>query len=309
MSEILAVVGNINAMWQQRIKASRPDLTVSFYSDAQDLEHHLDPGITILAAGGGRATQNICSQLPQLRWLQTFSSGVDGVIQAVAPHVTITSMKGLNQIAVAQHAMAFILSLTRLTPNLGSTPRSQQVLLATLEDKVHLIVGYGHIGQQIGAYSITFGMTVDAMSRTARPDQNISGFSELDERITQADVITLACPLTPETTRLIDRERLQRVKPGTLLINIARGEVVDQDAVVDALAEGRLGGAGLDVTIPEPLPMDHPLLKFPNVLITPHVAGNLPDYMDRAAVWLIDNLERDRDGRPLTHVVNRSDGY
>ncbi len=309
MPEVLAVIGNLTEQWQHRIKESRPDLTMVFYSEPHDLENHLDPRITILAAGGGRVTRAICEKLPHLRWLQTFSAGVDGVVQDLAPQVTITSMKGLNQVAVAQHAMAFLLGLTRLAPNPPSTPRSHLVPLRTLEGMRHLIVGYGHIGRQIGEYSLHFGMTVEGISRRARPDQNVATWSELDRRIGQADVITLACPLTAETSGLIDRNRLQRIKPGAFLINIARGEVVDQDALVESLTAGHLGGAGLDVTTPEPLPSGHPLLQFPNVLVTPHVAGNLPDYMDRAAAWLIDNLERDRDGRPLLNVVNRSDGY
>lgn len=309
MSDVLAVVGKISDRWQQRIRESRPDLTVLFYANPKDLEHHCDPRITILAAGGGRATRNLCKKLPRLRWLQTFSAGVDGVVDALPSHIIIASMKGLNQIAVAQHAMAFILALTRLTPNPASTPHAEQVPLRTLEGMVHLIIGYGHIGQQIGEYSGHFGMTVLGISRTPRPDQNVFAWSQLDQKIGTADVITLACPLTPSTTRLINHERLLHMKSGALLINIARGAVVDQDALLTSLARGHLGGAGLDVTTPEPLPEDHPLLQLPNVLVTPHVAGNLPDYMDRAAAWLIDNLERDRDGRPLQNLVNRADGY
>lgn len=309
MPEILAVVGDIADSWQLRIKEARPDLDMVFYSDPQAFENQLDSRITILAAGGGRATRNLCAKLPKLRWLQTFSAGVDGVVEALPPNVTITSMKGLNEVAVAQHAMAFILSLTRLTPNPALTPRGKQVPLPTLEGMRHLIVGYGHIGRRIGEYSKHFGMTVEGISRTAQSAQNVWAWSELDRRLGLADVITLACPLTTATTRLINRDRLQQMKPGALLINIARGEVIDQDALVESLAGGHLGGAGLDVTIPEPLTEGHALLQFPNVVVTPHVAGNLPDYMDRAAAWLIDNLQRDRDGRPLLNVVDRSTGY
>lgn len=309
MSDVLAVVGSISDGWQQRIRESRPDLPVLFYADPRDLENHCDPRITIVAAGGGRATRSLCEKLPRLRWLQTFSAGVDGVVDALPAPVIITSMKGLNQVAVAQHAMAFILALTRLTPNPASTPHAQQVPLKTLEGLTHLIIGYGHIGQQIGEYSAHFGMVVHGISRTPRPDQNVFAWSQLDQHIEAADVITLACPLTPSTWHLINSERLSRMQSGTLLINIARGEVVDQDALLTSLTNGHLGGAGLDVTTPEPLPADHPLLQLPNVVVTPHVAGNLPDYMDRAAAWLIDNLERDRDGRPLLNQVNRADGY
>ena len=309
MSDVLAVVGTISDRWQQRIRESRPDLTVLFYANPKDLEHHCDPRITILAAGGGRATRNLCEKLPRLRWLQTFSAGVDGVVDALPSHVMITSMKGLNQVAVAQHAMALILSLIRLAPNPASASHAEQVPLRTLEGMVHLIIGYGHIGQQIGKYSVHFGMTVHGISRTPRPDHNVFAWSELDQKIGDADVVTLACPLTPSTAGLINHERLLRMKSGALLINIARGEVVDQDALLTSLTSGHLGGAGLDVTTPEPLPKNHPLLQVPCVVVTPHVAGNLPDYMDRAAAWLIDNLEHDRDGRPLQNLVNRADGY
>ena len=307
MEDVLAVVGPGGARWRERLQQSRPGLTVLFFEEAPPLEQPIDPRITILAASGGHSTAQLCARLPHLRWLQTFSAGIDAVVHDVPNRVLITTVKGLSQEAVAEHAMALLLHLTRIAPNLPTTPRDQQVPLDTLAGKTHLIVGYGHIGRQIGLFSEAFGMKVRAVRY--HPASGEWGLDAIDDLLGSADVVTLACPLTEQTRHLINRKRLQRMRSKCLLINIARAEVVNQDDLCEALRLGEIGGAGLDVTVPEPLPAGHPLLQMHNVVVTPHVAGNVPDYLDRAMAILVENLQRDYAAQPLINVVARADGY
>ncbi len=308
MTDLLAVVAPaLTEEWKQKIRQSRPDLPMKFYEPTADLADTIDPAVTILAAGGSRHTAVLCRKLPHLRWLQTFSAGIDGVVHNLPGDVAITTVKGLSQEAVAEHALALLLDLVRIRPNAPTTPRGHEVPLHTLSGMTHLIVGYGHIGEQIGHLSKAFGMTVRALRN--HPGPNEWGFSSLDGLLESADVVTLACPLTEQTRHLMNTERFLHMQPHGILINIARAEVVDQSALVAALEEKSLAGAGLDVTDPEPLPSGHPLLKMRNVVVTPHVAGNLPDYFDRAATILIENLERDSQGQTLRNLVVREDGY
>jgi phosphoglycerate dehydrogenase-like enzyme len=308
MTDMLAVVAPaLTEEWKQKIRQCRPDLPMRFYEPGPDLAESVDPHITIMAAGGSHSTALLCAKLPDLRWLQTFSAGIDGVVHDLPPNVVITTVKGLSQVAVAEHAMALLLGLVRIRPNAPTTPRDQEVPLHTLSGMTHLIVGYGHIGEQIGQFSQAFGMTVRALRNHPGPRE--WGFASLDGLLESADVVTLACPLTEQTWHLMDAERFGHMQSHAILINIARAEIVDQGALVNALAGKKIGGAGLDVTTPEPLPLHHPLLEMRNVIVTPHVAGNLPDYFDRAAAILIENLERDYHHQGLRNLVTRTDGY
>ncbi len=305
--DTLAVIGTLDDTWQEKIRQCRPDLNVLFYTTAHDLAALPDPRITILAAGGGRATGLLLPLLPNLRWIQTWSAGVDGLIESLPDHVTLTTMKGLGQQTVAEHAMALLLSLTRILPNSATTERRCQVPLPSLAGLTQVIVGYGHIGQEIGRLSEAFGMKVMGVRNHPQPGQ--WALSDLTQLLPLADVVTLACPLTEATYRLMNAKSLSLLGPNAFLINIARAEVVDQEALLHVLKTRAIGGAGLDVTTPEPLPAGHPLLQLPNVVVTPHVAGNLPDYMQRAAAILIQNLENDFNGRPLLNPARRNDGY
>ncbi|MCL5971748.1 MAG: D-2-hydroxyacid dehydrogenase [Firmicutes bacterium] len=305
--ELLAIVGPISTAWQDKIRNCRPDLEVLVYPSTKDLATTPDARVTILATGGGSATAKLIPLLPRLRWIQTWTAGIDGLIESVPDHIAVTTMKGLGEKAVAEHAIALLLSVTRIRPNSPTQERSRQVPLETLDGKTHLIVGYGHIGQRIGVLSQAFGMKVIAVRNHPMPNQ--FHFSDLPRLLPLADVITLASPLTPSTYHVIDGESLSRVSSHAILINIARAELVDQDALWEALVTNRLGGAGLDVTTPEPLPEGHPLLSLASVVVTPHVAGNFPDYFDRASALLMQNLINDYQGHPLENVVRISDGY
>jgi phosphoglycerate dehydrogenase-like enzyme len=158
------------------------------------------------------------------------------------------------------------------------------------------VVGFGRIGRRVGRLLKAFDVHVTGLRRDAGPDAEaadaVRPIGALHEALAEADIVILTCPLTPETTGLIGREALSRMKPSAILINVARGKVVDEPALVAALREGRIAAAGLDVTAEEPLPAESPLWSMPNVLITPHSAGETGRYEANVVDLLEENLGR-----------------
>jgi phosphoglycerate dehydrogenase-like enzyme len=177
-----------------------------------------------------------------------------------------------------------------------------------LEGGTLAIVGYGHIGRELARRARAFGMRIVTVTRSPRADEFVDDALPLDAlhtALAQADAIVLAIALTPETTHLMGDAEFARCKPGALLVNVARGPVIDQGALVRALHDGRLGGAGVDVSDPEPLPQDDPLWSAPNVLISPHFAGSgSPRSVERIAEGVAGNLRHLISGEPLEHVVS-----
>ena len=176
-----------------------------------------------------------------------------------------------------------------------------------------LVVGLGGIGSEVAQRAHAFGMTVLATRRSKAPTppyvERQETADNLDALLPLADVVVLCVPLTPETKGLIDKRTLQLMKPGSYLVNIARGQVIDTDAMLSALQLGHLAGACLDVTEPEPLPPGHPLWELPNVIITPHVASWSTLTRDRQLQLLLSNIQRFGAGQPLLNVVDKSAGY
>jgi phosphoglycerate dehydrogenase-like enzyme len=176
------------------------------------------------------------------------------------------------------------------------------------------IVGLGSIGLEVAKIAAPFGFRVTAIRRRATepPPLGVEDVwfpDRLHDLLAQSDVVVLAAPHTPETKRLIGRHELDRIKPGAFLINIARGKLIDDDAVIDALRDGRLGGAALDVFTQEPLDPSSPYWDLPNVIITPHVSGALQDYWTPLVALFSENLRRFDRGQPLMNTVDKSAGY
>jgi phosphoglycerate dehydrogenase-like enzyme len=252
-----------------------------------------------------------------VRWMHFISAGREGYEELGWPPGVVVSYAGGGVApAVAEHAMALILALGRRVPDLVSTVMARRTwdrtLVApkarSLEGATLAIVGYGHIGRALARRARAFDMRVVTVARTPRPDEYVDQalpLADLDLALSQADVIVVAIALTPETTHLLGEARFAACKPGALLVNIARGPVLDQNALVRALERGQLGGAAVDVSDPEPLPPDDPLWTAPNVLISPHFAGSgSPRSVQRLAEGAADNLRRLMAGQPLLHVVS-----
>jgi D-2-hydroxyacid dehydrogenase (NADP+) len=242
-----------------------------------------------------------------LQFIQSISAGLDQYDRDVLRqhNVRLASAAGVNAQAVAQHAMALILALKRQL-HTGRDHQSAKLWrgmisdIAAREDQLNgktlLIVGLGRIGSGLAQLAQAFEMRVIATRRDpsagTQGAHTVYAHDRLAELLPQADVIALTCPLTAQTENLIDAKAISLMKPSATLINVARGRVVDEEALIKALQAGRLAAAGLDVTREEPLPAASPLWTMPNVLITPHTAGETQRYEDAVIDILIENLER-----------------
>jgi phosphoglycerate dehydrogenase-like enzyme len=254
----------------------------------------------------------------RLRFVQSISSGTDWYDKDVlkAHGIRLASAAGVNAEAVAQHAMALILALRRRLPEARDNQRAKHWRgmiseIAAREDqltgKTLLVVGLGRIGARLAHLAKAFGMRVIAIKRDpttgAAGVDAVGGSDQLHEMLGEADIVALTCPLTPETENLIGAAALAAMRPTAHLINVARGRIVDEPALIRALQERRIAAAALDVTVEEPLSPLSPLWALPNVLVTPHVAGETQSYEDGVIDILLENLERLRRGEPLLNQV------
>jgi len=269
-------------------------------------------------------TPEFIEAAPNLVWIQSRSAGVDQYVGWEAlrsnDRIVLTNMRAAHGPAIADHAMAMLLSLTR---NLREHAAEQAQARWTrepagpepiaLEGRTMLVVGLGGIGMEIAQRAEAFGMRVLATRRTSAEKpafvEKVGSPGDLHSLLPEADVVAICVPLTDETRGLFDAKALGAMKRGAILINIARGGVVETDALLDALRSGQLGGACLDVTDPEPLPADHPLWKEPRVLITPHVAAHAGVTEQRLLALRTENLRRFAAGDALLNVVDIEAGY
>ncbi len=290
------------------------------------ISYHEVRDFAALEAAAPEADIIVCSGLwrnsllggaKKLRFVQSVSAGTDQFDKALfAEHgIRLASGQGINERAVAEHAIALVLALTRKLHSArdNQNKRFWRGMIAdpkTREDelggKTMVIVGLGRIGSRLARIAKAFDMKVIGVKRDpasgAEAADEAYHFGALPEVVAKADIVVLTCPLTPETTGLMSAAVLACLQPHALLINVARGKVVDEAALVDALAAKRFAGAGLDVTIEEPLASASPLWEMPQVLITPHTAGETSRYESNAIDILLENLGR--LGRGETRLKN-----
>jgi len=247
---------------------------------------------------------------PRLRWVQLPTMGYDPVELHGVPHgVTVTTAGDAYAPTVSEHAVAMLLALLRRIPEaVRNTAKhewdqSNAVRIGTLNGATVAVVGFGNIGRAVAERLRGFGARVIAVTRSDRADplaDETARSAEMLDVLARSDAVVLALPLNAQTRHLIGARALAAMLPHAILINVARGGIVDQAALTSALAEGRIGGAGLDVTDPEPLPPDDPLWTLPNALITPHVAGYGGDVAPGRILALVErNLRSFIEGRPL----------
>ncbi|HYC01109.1 MAG TPA: D-2-hydroxyacid dehydrogenase [Candidatus Limnocylindrales bacterium] len=249
-----------------------------------------------------------------LKWLHSFSAGVDHPVfhRFLEAGVRLTTSSGASSATIAETAMLFVLHLSRrfwryeqARAERAWRPHDVQELAgATM-----LIVGMGPIGNELARRAHAFGMNVVALTRTPRLHDGFPArpLTELDDALAAADYVVLALPLTPQTRGMFDASRLARMKPGAFFINVARGELVDEPALIQALQRGELAGAALDVFAEEPLPESSPLWTMPNVIVTPHASGRSLQSNDRATEIFLDNLARYLRDEPLRNEVHAGD--
>lgn len=270
---------------------------------------------------------------PDLRWVQGQFAGVDHFLDnPVLQQAVLTTTSGIHAPNIGEYVLMMMLAFGHRLPRLlqyqqkSEWPQDRYPLFAPVElcDCTVGIVGYGSIGRQVARLARAFGMRVLATKRniaSADPGWHLPGLSvaeqpdrlyppaELKAMLAESDYVVLLAPLTPETKKMIGAAELAAMKPGAVLINVARGGLVDEPALIEALRAGTLGGAALDVFTREPLPADNPLWTLPNVILTPHVGGITPHYDERAMGLFAENLRRYVAGEPLLNVVDLKKGY
>jgi glyoxylate reductase len=257
-----------------------------------DLRAHARDAEGLLCLLTDRVDAELLDACPRLRAVSVMAVGTDNVDAKAAAErdVAVLSTPGVLDETTADLAFALLLAAARRVVEGVDAARAGEWVTwepgGWVGEDVHGavlgLVGRGRIGSAVARRAEGFGMEVVATTR--------SGGLPLEELLERADFVSLHCPLTPETHHLIAEDQLRRMKTSAILVNTARGEVVDTDALVRALREGWIGGAGLDVTDPEPLPADHPLLGLPNALVTPHIGSASRTTRERMAAMAVDNL-------------------
>jgi phosphoglycerate dehydrogenase-like enzyme len=263
----------------------------------------------------------------RLRWVQSPAVGVGSLMfpELHSSQVVVTSAKGIRARSIADHVIGVTIALARRLPHAIRAQAehrwAQEELegpdsrVWTLAGRRMLIVGLGSIGIEVARLAVPLGLDVVGIkrqpSRGADTPASVSvhGPDALQGLLESSDVVVLSLPHTPDTRHTIGRAELERIKRGALLINVARGKLIDDAAVADALRDGRLGGAALDVFTREPFEADSPYWDLPNVIVTPHTAGAMADYWTPLVALFADNLRRFADGRTLLNVVDKQAGY
>jgi phosphoglycerate dehydrogenase-like enzyme len=249
---------------------------------------------------------------PRLRLVHKLGAGVNtiDVDAATARGVAVANMPGANAASVAEGTLLLMLAALRRLPELDRATRegrgwpSDPTLGETVRDIGGCtvgLVGYGNIAKQVERIVVAMGADV---IHTSTRDDGSAGWRSLPDLLSACDIVSLHLPLTDATAGLLGRDALARMKSDAVLVNTSRGPIVDEEALADALRTGKLAAAGLDVFAVEPVPADNPLLRLPNVVLTPHVTWYTADTMRRYLEFAVDNCERLRDGRNLVNVVN-----
>ena len=317
----------------ERIRAAAPGARLVTVSVEGLADGPLDD-VEVMLRGwlSSDAFDRLLVRAPRLAWVHSATSGVERALTPAARErgLIVTNARGVFSRPIAEYVLMMILAVSRRLPQLLELQRERtwQPLEGTeLRDVTVGIVGLGSIGRAVGALATAFGCRVVAVRR--RPDEDaavatgdgdepsvgelmldrVGGPETLPELLGESDFIVLAAPLTPQTEDMIDADALAMVKPGAWLINVARGRLVDERALLRALRDGHLGGAILDTFRDEPLPPMSSFYDLPNVIVTPHTAWSSGRVLDRSVELFCDNLRRFSKGEPLLNVVDPAAGY
>lgn len=272
----------------------------------------------VLICWGYASTDRFCRAAPHLRLIHSMGSGVERLLTPalIESAVPVANARGSHALPIAEHALAMMLAFSR---NLHVSIRSQMTrhwakraaVGGEISGKTLGILGMGAIGRATAVRARALGMRVLTLRRPGRemPVEADEAVDSVTALCAASDFLLLALPLTPQTRELIGERELAAMRPHTVLVNVSRGTTVDEPALIRALEEGRLGGACLDVTAVEPLPEESPLWAMPNVIITPHVAGSSPHFMERSMALIAGNLRRLAAGEPVGNLVDKRAGY
>ncbi|NDP41244.1 MAG: D-2-hydroxyacid dehydrogenase [Aromatoleum sp.] len=311
---LLAMPENVRMQYYDGIKAKFPELTVNV------VDHHskVDPYIRsadILMTFGPMMSEHVLEKAANLKWIQALGTGVDGIVDrpSLGKDVVVTNLHGVHGAPVSEAAFMSMLALSRQLPRSvrnQAARRWERFPARLLKDKTVGIFGVGVIAEELAPKCKAFGMTVVGISSATR---EVPGFDtvyardELIEAVRDLDYLVLLTPYTPATHNSVDAKVLAAMKPGAYLVNLARGGVVDEAALIDALKSKRIAGAALDVFAQEPLPAEHPFWDMDEVIITAHQGGFCDVYVDFALPVIEENLRRflAGDTAGMTNLVKR----
>jgi phosphoglycerate dehydrogenase-like enzyme len=290
---------------QEQFQRCRSGIASFEVRNPDDFARRIGEADVVVVSGLWR--NELLQRAPKLRFIQSIGAGTDQFDRQALKErgIRLASAQGVNERAVSEHVMALILAIARRLPEARDN-QAKHVWRAMIADpaeredelggKALLIFGLGGIGSRLARLAKAFDMRVIGIKRDpskgGEAADSVHGFDEFKVLLPQADFVALTCPLTPETEKVVDAAAFARMKKSATLINAARGRCVDEEALVKALNEQTIAGAGIDVTVEEPLPASSPLWDFANVLITPHSAGETQRYEENVLDILMDNLDR-----------------
>lgn len=307
-------VWTLDPKYVDELRARFPDIRFTQAFNHADLAAACEDAEVVF---GSMMRAETFARARRLKWIHSSAAGVGATLfpALVDSDVVLTNSRGVQSDAIAEHVVAVLLAwrrrlhiaLRRQIAGTWAQEELAQLDAPRLRDTRVLIVGAGSIGQRAAQMIEALGMTVTAMRRTAR--DGIPGVDQLAGELPRHDIVVITAPHTPETDRLFDAPMLARMKPGSLLVNVGRGRIVDEAALVEALKRGTPAGAALDVFEREPLAADSPLWAMDNVIVTPHTSGFGPGFWEGLVELFASNLERWRRGEPLENVVDKRLGY
>jgi phosphoglycerate dehydrogenase-like enzyme len=300
----------------ETIQAICPESRIVVTNKREEIEPLLEE---IEVAAGHFPVQWI-PRTPKLRWYQQWGAGTDWLLrhpEIAERDFILTNASGVHSIPISEHILAMMLAFARHLPNAVRAQERREwtrnMGAFELAEKKLLLIGVGAIGKRTAQICSALGMHVTGMRRNpskSLPDiDRMVGPDELHDALAEADFVVLTIPLTEETRHMIDAQAFEKMKSSAYILNIGRGGTIDEGAMIHALQNGQIAGAGLDVFETEPLPADSPLWAMENVLITAHYSGDTPHYDDRALEIFIDNLERYANNQTMRNVVDKEAGY
>lgn len=299
-----------------------PDFEVVKLTSKEHIFEEL-PDTDVLLAWSVREDQIRAAR--KLKWIHTGMAGLNWILipAVIESDIIVSSSKGIHAIPIAEHTMALLLAFTRRlvdcfeSQKLSTWNRSDIWAATPSFDELHGktigILGLGALGAEIARRARAFGMRVVGFKRNVGSGHDVADAvypaQLLDEHLPSLDFLVVAVPLTDDTRGMIGVRQFERMKRSMFIVNIARGDIIDQDAMIDALNSGRIAGAGLDVFVPDPLPDGHPLYSAKNVILTPHISGVSHMLWRRVMDIWVENIRRFMEGRPLINQVDKRRGY
>ena len=320
---------NINEANQQKIRDVSPIINLQNatvwvceemegnFSHQKELDAMLGDAEVLLARG---LPDNLIKRAPKLKWIQVTFAGMESVLSdkdLVESTVKLTNSSGIQAAAISEYVITLMLAFDKRLPAFAEQKKQKiwkPVNMFGLASQTVGILGLGNIGKETARRAKALGMHVIAydrprkLMRAQNVDKLVAG-DDISQLLQESDFVVSCLPFAPKTIGIIGEKELRMMKPTAFLINVSRGQIVQEDALIRALKEKWIAGAGLDVFITEPLPADNPLWDFPNVIISPHCSGYLEDNTDRVVDMFAINLKRYIDGKRLLNLVDKKAGF